>query len=152
MKTKSLILVLFCVCAMALVGCNSKPKVTGKVTFPDGKPLTVGCVNFQSETTMARGDLDENGQYSLSSEGENDGVEAGTYQVFITSAMSFEGGGVTEDSEVGDTGALPEMATNIELIDPIFNDPATSGLVCTVKGNTTFDIKVYKPGEAPEAE
>ena len=70
----------------------------------------------------------------------------------ITSAMSFEGGGVTEDSEVGDTGALPEMATNIELIDPIFNDPATSGLVCTVKGNTTFDIKVYKPGEAPEAE
>lgn len=57
-------------------------------------------------------------------------VPPGTYQVTVSASLDT------------DSNAIP-----VDLVDPKFNDPGTSGLTCEVKENTIFDITVTKPKE-----
>ena len=123
------------------VGCGQGVSVTGKVTFSDGQPLTVGEVVFQTDTRMASGRIQPNGSYKLSSTTENDGVPPGKYGVKIVG--SYDTSHIPADT-------LPPMPSAnapqpIPLIDPKFEKTETSGLTCEVKGHTTFDITVTKP-------
>lgn len=61
--------------------------VRGKVTLPDGTPLAGGQVVFQregeGETISARGDIEADGSYSLSTQTPGDGAPMGKYKVIV---------------------------------------------------------------------
>ena len=124
-----------------LAGCGGDPKVTGKVTFADGSPLTVGRVMFQKQRFSASADIQANGTYSAGKLKDGDGLPPGKYRVFIADAFIAEAGKAVTDS----TGAsfVPEVRT--ELVAKKYTSPDTSELTVEVKGNTTFNITVEAP-------
>ena len=132
---------------LILAGCSDKVKVKGKVTFPDGSPLTVGTVNFTNEQVSARGSLNEQGEYVISSTGTRDGLKKGKYKVVITQAMGMKDSTAKLKKVAGTE--VGGMGTPINLIDEKFVDPETSGLEVNVEKAMTYDITVYAPGKAP---
>lgn len=133
--------------ASSLAGCwqPRQVKVSGRVTFSDGTPLTYGQVCFSDGYYLGRGDLDENGEYELRIFRKNDGVPPGVYQAYITSAIRFEG----DDSRTNRRN--PGLAKLVTLIDRQYTTERTSGWVCEVdKKHKRFDFTVYPPGEVPE--
>ena len=78
--------------ATLLTGCDNKPKtypVIGTVKFADGTPLVGGTVEFRSvnsdvaKQVNARGEIDAEGKYQLTTHDTNDGALAGEHQVCI---------------------------------------------------------------------
>jgi len=128
-------------CLVVLCGCSKNVRVTGKVTFEDGEPLTLGRVCFQTDTMFADGPLQPDGSYTLGSLGENTGLPKGTYQVFITGATTPPQLGMG----VGTGGTVGSFTPGVSLIHQKFIDRMTSGLTCEVKGRTVFDITVTPP-------
>ncbi len=124
----------FALVTLLLVGCNTKTQVTGTVTFEDGTPLKVGSVVFTSDVMSARGQLNEQGRYTLESTGADDGVPNGSYKVTVMGAVEETG-----------TDAQGQRRTQ-QLIDSKFQSPDSSGLSCEVSGTTTYDFKVSPPG------
>jgi len=131
----SLVLLLF-------LGCSNQVRVTGKVTFEDGTPLTEGKVLFENDAFFqAVGQIQSDGSYTLGSYKLTDGVPRGTYKVYITGAVSAEARDVR-----GGVASIPAFT---KLIHPKFEAPETSGLVCEVKKSMKYDIKVEPPDMAP---
>jgi hypothetical protein len=125
---RSFALLLFCTCF--LLGCGGgKVSVGGKVTFPDGSPLTVGAVIFESGDYQVFGDIDATGTYTLGETTPGSGIKPGEYKVRV---MATSGGG--SDGE-----------PLVDHIDPKYANATTSELTCTVKGKTVYDISVEKP-------
>jgi hypothetical protein len=125
---QSFILLLGC---LFLAGCgHGQVPLSGKVTFQDGKPLKTGVVCFSTGTFMAEGRLNENGEYTVGSLKENDGLPLGTYKVFIQGAIEYNA------KEQG-----------VPLIHKKFTDPNTTPLSFEVKksGDQTFNIEVTPP-------
>ncbi len=119
----SLVLTVICGCS------NGQVPLSGSVTFEDGSPLTQGIVCFRQENYQAKGDIDSKGHYVLGAIHAKDGIKPGDYAVIILGANS------TDDFGKKDI-----------LIDPKFEDPTKSGIVCKVeKGMRKFDITVQKP-------
>ena len=75
---KHFIYVLFL--ALLLTGCGDKEKLSGKVVFSDGQPLTTGTIYFTNDHFTARAHLRTDGIYDVGSLSEKDGLPAGTYQ------------------------------------------------------------------------
>lgn len=134
--------IIHCSLFVVFAGCSGKVDVHGKVSFPDGKPLTKGAVVFQDERIMVQGDIRSDGTYSLGMLKNGDGCEPGHYQVFITGATDVELPPPREKASdpVIDTKITP-------LIDKKMMQPDTSGLTCVVeKGmKLPFDITVEPP-------
>ena len=132
--------------ALLIGGCQyGYPHVTGRVTFPDGTPLTYGHVVFTDDYTLGKCDLDENGEYSLHMFRRNDGIRPGTYKVYISGAVRFKKSDVEKYSD--GTGGLLEIE---RLIDEQYANPDASGWVVEVKKNMKVDLVVYPQGEVPE--
>ena len=132
----SLLIVSFlCFCA---TGCSNGTRVSGKVTFDDGSPLTVGTVVFETEILQFTGDIQKDGTYRMSADGGKSGIPNGSYKVAIANA--FEG-----------TGEFVEIArdtlqeTMRPLVNAKFQQTSLSDLTCEVNGATTFDITVTRP-------
>lgn len=122
---------------MVLVaGCSSNTKVTGKVTFEDGTPLTTGEVRFNSSNFTASGKIQSDGTYTMGSLSEKDGVPKGNYKVSVY---------VVDSPDVKPGADLTKLPPPKPIIAKEFMSPETSGLECKVDGKTTFDIKVKKP-------
>ena len=118
-----------------LTGCSNKQqRLTGTVTFSDdGTPVPTGSMLFLSETVVARATI-ENGQYTVSTMGHNDGIPIG--HTFVVTITAEEIRTVQHPD-----GVTREMPTSI--IDPKYMDERTSGLSFTTDGtNRTFDIQV----------
>ena len=118
---------------LIFAGCGKTVKVTGKVTFADGTPLTVGIVRFSTDTDGYSCVLKPDGTYSIGAAKEGQGIPPGSYRVSIEGAATVE--------------PIPgkEDVKNIPLIASKYTDSATSGFVCDVKGATVFDMQVEKP-------
>ena len=131
-----------------LAGCGD-PKVTGKVTFPDGTPLTKGQVLFQKEGFVAAGDIRSDGTYSAGKNKDGDGLPPGKYEVFIAGAtMAGELQNAPAPSEgLGSADSRAhEMAETIHLVHRKYTNPNTSGLTVEVKNKAVkFDITVEPP-------
>jgi hypothetical protein len=105
---------------VCVLGCSGDGfPVSGKVTFQDGAPVPRGQVTFISNTFSAGGTIAADGSYSVT---------------------------------VVASGDSPSSLVHVENVKPIkplvdkkFNSPDTSGLVCEVKGKTTFPITVTPP-------
>ena len=121
------------------VGCGKNCSVSGKVTFPDGTPLTVGKVVFETQTFQASGKIKSDGTYTMGSSKAGDGVPKGTYQISIQDVMQ-------PTVEATTPGKPPKLTFPKELpIDKKYFSINTSGLTCEVKGRTKYDIKVEAP-------
>jgi hypothetical protein len=73
---------------LGLAGCGPRMyPVRGTVTLEDGTPVTRGLVIFErvdgGPPLTARGDIEPDGRYELSTETPGDGVPAGRYRVSI---------------------------------------------------------------------
>lgn len=115
-----------------LLGCSATDlesdrqvyRIEGRVTF-EGKPAGGAVVIFHpvdgsgDRVTTPRAVTDENGRYSLSYLGDEDGAPAGDYRVTV---QWMRGG---ENPEQG-TNLLPER----------FLDPNSSGLKVSVKSES----------------
>ncbi len=130
---------LFLVLLAAGAGCggNALPTypVKGKVQIDGGGALKVGEVIFSSDKVTARGQLQEDGTFVLSTfkEGGGDGAPPGNYEVAILGAV------VSKKDDKNPYASEP-------LIDPKYGDRATSGLKFTVESKPNqFEITVKKP-------
>jgi hypothetical protein len=117
-----------------IVGCGpSLQSVKGTVTLPDGKPATGSMVVFESQSSgaavTARGDVQTDGSYTLSTLKPGDGVPPGKYRVAVVppAMVSAEG-------------------PNIVPFNPKFATFETSGLEFEVERGkqNEFPIKVTK--------
>jgi len=124
---KKLIYTLFVV--FLFTGCNSgKEKLSGRVVFPDGEPLTVGMIYFTNDHFTARAQLRSDGSYDVGSLAEKDGLPAGTYKVHISGAI-----------EVNSDGS------EIPLVAREFAADTTTPLTITVPGERVYNIEVERP-------
>jgi hypothetical protein len=117
-------------------GCGPKMcPVRGKVTLGDGKPVTEGMVVFErkgeGQPVTARGEIQADGSYQLSTHRPGDGVPPGTYRVLVAPKS---------DPNAVDRPAKPPP------FDPRYADFKTSGLEFEVKpgGPNDFPITVNK--------
>lgn len=110
------IAILLVVIAIACCGCSGRMQpVQGVITYSDGAPakeLAGGTIEFDSleESLSARGAIEADGSFQLTTLQENDGVPVGKYRVLI--AMP----GPTGDEKVR------------ILLDPKYSSYDTSGL------------------------
>ena len=120
-----------------VTGCShGRYPVHGKVTYPDGSPVTEGSVigeTTEEPKSMAQGSLDKDGSFSWGTEKPGDGAKPGKYRVIVVTRALGE----LEISE----GKQPA-------IDPKFSNPSTSGIDFEVKsGKNELPITVTKPEE-----
>jgi hypothetical protein len=129
------IIIFVSILVVLITGCSGKTQVSGKVTFDDGSPLTVGEVRFESTGFLASGKIQSDGTYQLGSVGKSDGVPNGSYKVSI---FAMEESGINPGMLPGDAPVPKSLVTEK------YRSGETSGLVCEVNGSTTFDITVEK--------
>jgi hypothetical protein len=113
---------------ICLTGCgNGQVGLSGKVVFSDdGSPLTVGAVCFSTPTFQARGELKQDGTFTMGSVTDSDGLPPGTYQVRIIGATEDLGGDKI-----------------YSVVDPKWENASTSGFSVTVDKTTkNLEIKV----------
>jgi hypothetical protein len=130
------IMYLLCV-VLLLSGCNdSKQKLTGKVTFSDGEPLTVGTVVFSTSSFMSRAAIKPDGTFKVGTYKAGDGIPPGTYKVSIFDAYA---------SAEGSAGAaLVSGMPLTPLVAKEFTSEATTPLSITIPGTKTFNIVVER--------
>ena len=122
------IILLLAFLSLSFAGCSGKIDVRGKVTFPDGEPLTKGAVIFQNEQIMVQGNIQADGTYRLGVLKDGDGVPPGSYQVFISGAV--DGVPAPAREKASDPMLDPQITY---LIDKKLTQPDTSGLTCVVE-------------------
>lgn len=130
-------------------GCSKNVQVSGKVTFPDGTPLTVGKVTFETDKFVASGQLKADGTYRLGSLSERDGIPPGVYQVYIAGAMKQEGTSnmsvPTASTSGTRTTTSMAMPVFVPAVAPKYTTASNSGITCDVKKSMTFDFEVEPP-------
>ena len=129
---------------LVVVGCDVRAPVSGKVTFPDGSPLTVGEIRGYGDGSHIRANIGEDGTFELYEVMPNDKVPAGkTYEIFIANAEKR--GEVVMPPGGGPPVAPPSVTP---LIDSKFSNPVTSGLRLEVPKSSKpveYNIEVTKP-------
>lgn len=133
--------VVMIVAVACCIGCSDHVPLSGTVTFSDdGSPVPMGTVCFESATSYARGQLDQNGRYTLGFEKEGNGIPRGVYGVCVTGARRPLGMTDEPGSVPGSTGGVMQYQ---ELVAQKFQARSTSGITCTVDGSTkTFNFQV----------
>ena len=110
-------------------GCGNQYRLKGKVTFADGNPVTQGMVIFSNNAFQARGEIQSDGKYTVSSSGKNDGLPKGEYKVTVS--------GVTKTLGAGRN----PMPFPVAICDEKYLNVETTDLFCTVPvPGGTFDI------------
>jgi hypothetical protein len=119
----------------AAVGCGARLyPVHGRVTYPDGKPLTEGMVVFESQSqekpVTARGQIRGDGSYDLGTYKPGDGALPGKYRVLVAPK--------SDPNAVDKPNKPPPF-------DPRYMEFSTSRLEFEIKaGLNEFPIKVTK--------
>ena len=125
-----------------LAGCGGGRPVyptKGKVTYPDGTPISAGRVNFRPvddpAPVVARGELAEDGTFELTTFDEGDGALEGRHLAIVMPRYKFD------------------VERHVEYIaaeiDPRYYNYETSGLEFTVTDDAAeneFTLVVEPPG------
>ena len=119
------IFILFLLCAV--VGCGNNVKLGGKVTFPDGEPLSTGMIIFSNDGFLARAEIKSDGIYDVGSLAEKDGLPPGKYKVYIIGAIE---------------GEVDKLRS---LIAPQYASRDTTPLEIEVPGQDVYNITVERP-------
>jgi hypothetical protein len=107
-----------------LTGCG-QIKVSGKVTFPDGSPLTTGRVLFADDKNNYSGKIQQDGSFSLGMLKDGQGIPRGKYKVAVVDA-------ITEEFPAPDK---PPIVTY--WVAQKFCSPTTSGIEYDIQKRTT---------------
>ena len=121
-----------------LLGCgSSKVGMSGKVVYSDDKsPLTTGWVCFESDSHVARGQLNQNGEYRLGTNSAKDGLPPGHYRVYISGAS-------IEEAPTAAQAAQGALSIPRLLIQTKYDSGATSEITVDVNASTrTFSFEV----------
>ncbi len=136
---------------LAAAGCaqpDPLARVRGRVSLEDGTPLPRGMVVFEGagggKAVTARGEVQTDGTFQLSTHRPGDGVPPGKYRVLVNPL---------------DLSDVPDEQKTLPF-DAKYMKFETSGLEYEVKpGDNQFDIKLAKPaapapppGDAPAAK
>jgi len=141
---------LLLICCVA-AGCDTRAQVTGKVTYPDGSPLTVGQVQGYGDGVHVRGQIGEDGTFELYEATPGDRVPAGrTYLISIVNTEVADLTNVPTLSASPDaTGGVAAIRPrSIQHVDPKFNDDRISGLELVIPKSSKpveYNIEVTKP-------
>jgi hypothetical protein len=116
----------------ACTGCGDQVGLSGKVVFSDdGSPVTFGTVCFSTPSFQAKGEIKQDGTFTMGSYSAADGLPPGTYKVCIL--------GFTED--LGGSSVysfLDEKWTNPSTTDyTVEVQKTTKNLVIKVDRNPT---------------
>jgi len=91
-------------CLIPLTGCKRNPRVVpvnGKVLY-NGQPLPFGSVTFQPDKGQpAVGDLSQDGSFTLSSYGPNDGAVPGRHLVSVVCYENMRPGKPKQGDSLG---------------------------------------------------
>lgn len=129
---------------VGVAGCggrNTPHPVQGKVVFPDGTPMKAGMVVFepveaQNPPVSARGHIQPDGSFHLSTFQPGDGAIEGRHRVLVTPPTKT----LPWQSKSEGEGPAPPI------IDPRFRSFDSSRLEFTVTpGQNDFTIVVKKP-------
>ena len=119
---------------LCAVGCGQNARVTGKITFTNGEPLTIGRVVFSSSdgSYQVSGQINQEGMYKLDEIKPGSGIKPGDYGVTILQAAHVEYG---------------SGKTAVSLIHPKYESPETSALKATVekRKSLVYNITVEPP-------
>lgn len=138
------------------VGCGGNAKVTGKVTFSDGTPVTFGTIIFSNDTTICKGEINEKGEYAMRTFKPGDGVPKGTYKIYITDTLRFGESKTakTAGAEKGDAVEYSLIGKAENVIPHQYGNPDESPFEpITVNGSMKRDlvIEAAAPEAAPNA-
>ena len=134
--------------SIGVAGCSNEPKkyrVHGVVRFPDGKLLRNGSVEFEGgnedERIVARGQINEDGSFTLGTDTLDDGVVEGVYRAVVIS-----------DSVIGTGGERPGLIEPARLHRK-YRRFDRSGLEFTVhpKANEIVIEVDYAPDDNPRS-
>lgn len=116
---------------VAAGGCGGHPAVTGRVTFVDGSPLTIGEVVLDDGRHMGRGTIGPDGTFVMGFDKARNGVPAGKYRVAIMNATKDGPGNW--------------------VVAPKYIDPRTSGIQFEVRasGPNVLDVQVEPNTTSP---
>lgn len=109
--------------------------VAGKVSVKGGGVIANGIVQFSSGEHTSIGGIAEDGTYTMSSEGEGDGVPPGDYTVVFLSTQS--GGDILDDGSVTEEKRV---------IAEKYEDPTATDIKVTVPGGN-YDFELDPPTE-----
>ena len=134
-------------CVVLLAGCTSKGPETfpvkGKVLYQDGSPMKEGMVEFESleegeyKGRNARGKIEEDGSYFLSTEEEGDGAVVGKHRAIVREPY--------RDVDIFEGEKMPDP-----IIDRSYANYDTAGLEYVVEEKENeIEIKVARPGRRP---
>jgi len=129
-------LILFALSVTLLSGCG-QTKVTGKVTFPDGSPLTSGTIIFENDKHSYTATIKSDGSFNMGVLKDGEGIPPGEYRVAIM-AIDPE-----SDNEV-ETSAVSKARF---LTHPKYASSRTSEITYNIQKNTNVTITVEKPAE-----
>jgi hypothetical protein len=138
------ILTFVCLC---FIGCGKNVPLRGKVLYDDGTPITVGTVNFTTDTHLSRGKIQPDGSYVMGTNKDKDGLPPGNYKIYITGAEMAIEPKVKQKIQYNANGQpIPQMTPYQQLVGREYMTATTTPLTCEVpvKGNS-FDIIVKKP-------
>jgi predicted small lipoprotein YifL len=130
--------------AILLNGCGPGKgpfPVEGKVVWEDDQPATelvnaIVIFDLPAEKTSARGNIQADGTFKLTTNKSDDGALAGDYKVLIIEVGRKSGGG-PEGSNIA-PGAM----------DSMYSDPSTTDLQVTVKpGTNPITLKLKRAGK-----
>jgi hypothetical protein len=148
------------IASVICVGCGSSQPPTypvqGTVRFADGQPVPVGTIEFrsQSDGRIAKGPLNQQGHFQLSTFHNNDGAVAGQHQVIVIQHF---------DPTVWSTQRTPDFASAAEhmahdrtagLVNRRFADYKTSELTVNVRprSDNPIDLNVGVPAPLPNSK
>ncbi|MDR3233509.1 MAG: hypothetical protein LBT46_07595 [Planctomycetaceae bacterium] len=118
-------------------GCGSGTRVSGKVVFEDGTPLTKGVIVFDDNTHSFQGAMRSNGTYFVGQAKDSQKIPTGRYKVWFSATQRIE---TVYDSKGN--------ATNETVTFPLLLDEYTASnrteleADVTKGGRMTFDFTV----------
>ncbi|MDR1382990.1 MAG: hypothetical protein LBJ67_03960 [Planctomycetaceae bacterium] len=138
MTIKKHLLLLSVLIFLPFTACSDKVKISGRVTFPDGKPVSIGEVNFATREKSYLGRLNQEGYYAPGELKDGDGIPAGIYQVWLSKTSELK-------YKLNKNGEYTDEYIIIEKVAPKYHSN-NSGLIFEVKrgGTKTFDFTVER--------
>ena len=121
----TLTLLLFAVAVMFMTGCGN-PKVSGKVMFTDGEPLTTGNIMFENDQNTYRCDIRSDGTFDMGMLRDGEGLPPGEYRVAVVAVCPESAAAHNLDPDLPLRMLTPSKFTNSR----------TSGITYTVTDST----------------
>lgn len=126
-------------------GCGQNVQVKGKVTYPDGEPVTRGRVAFVTDKEFYSGQLKSDGTYTLGTLKANDGIPPGKYKVYIGDSTETISAPASSQTNKNSRRSMPPPSVKKEHVAQKYCSSESSDLSCEVKGSTVFDFTVDRP-------